>query len=202
MPTANRMNRKPESRATLLELERKGVLRRERIGIRNIIHASTGGVQRVGFDINELHGSLWRNPQLLNFCPAAQFATGWVGYGGARAFLSATQGRAEWEGHPLDLSSHFPVNALATELLNQPCTKNASFSDKVPILGDAVLTTDHRQHWILRPYRREYSEDELSFFASMIATPHDLMTSTWRPSIFFHEEPREIDIIAMKLKWS
>ena len=49
MATKNRLNPNPESRATLKQLEQRGILRREKVGIRNIIRAETDTVEPVGF---------------------------------------------------------------------------------------------------------------------------------------------------------
>jgi hypothetical protein len=128
MTKTNRMNRSPTSRATLRELERKGVLRRQRVGIRNIIRADGGEVETIGFDVNELHGSNWKNPALANFT-AAWPSEAWVGYNGGRARLIATQ---PYSLTPTEKLMGFPVNEVAAALLKQPCTKGSGLDSGRP----------------------------------------------------------------------
>jgi len=202
MATKNRLNPNPESRATLKQLEQRGILRREKVGIRNIIRAATDTVEQVGFDLSELHGDYWRDPTLPNFCPGAVIVSAWVGYNNGRASIAATQGREGWQGHVLDVSTHFPENRLATALLRQDCTKGSYFNKKLPMHGDAVLVTDVRAHWIFQPSCRIATAEDLEVFDGMLVSPRDLIASRWSgPCIFFHAEPCWQDLIALKLRW-
>jgi hypothetical protein len=88
----NRLNPNAESRATLLELDTKGILHRERVGLRNVIRAATSTVELIGFDLDALHGPVWRNPALPNFAPGALTVSGWVGYNNGRARITAHKG--------------------------------------------------------------------------------------------------------------
>ncbi len=198
MTKANRMNRSAESRATLRELERKGVIWRERIGIRNIIRASTGLIEPIGLNIDALHGSYRDDPTLIHF-RIRWPSEAWVGFNGGRARLVGVQPYSEAKLGPL---SDSPVNTIATNLLRQESTKGSSFYSDQEVRGDAVLLTDHREHCVLQPSSRNCTPDDLSFFGSMLSTPNSIVERWGRSSILFHEEPREHDIIAMKLRWS
>jgi hypothetical protein len=166
--------------------------------VRNILRADTGLVEPIGFDVNELHGSYWRNPALPNFS-AVYPSQAWVGYDGGRARLLAIEAYDSYSASRLAL---FPENNAAAELVQQPCTRGSTFHGLCPIVGDALLITDMREHTILRPFRQDYTADDIAFFASMLVTPHDVIECERYPWIFFREEPREIDIIATKLRWS
>src|SRR6185312_6248396 len=39
--------------------------------------------------MTDLHGAVWRDPTLPNFCPAAVMVSGWVGYNNGRAHITA-----------------------------------------------------------------------------------------------------------------
>jgi hypothetical protein len=197
-PKSNRMNRCASSRATLRELERKGVLWRDRIGVRHIIRASTGAIERIGLNVDELHGPYRGDPTLSNFRTVWQ-CEAWVGYNGGRARLIGTQ---VYPCIPPERLADFPVNHAATELIRQASTKGCTFYPTCEIVGDAVLVTDHREHCVLQPKRRDFTADDLAFFGSMLATPHSHIFRWGHYCILFHEEPRELDIIAMKLRWS
>lgn len=202
MATKNRLNPNPESRATLRQLEERGILQREKVGIRNIIRAATDTVEQVGFNLADLYGAVWREPALPNFCPAAVLVSGWVGYNNGRAHITATQGRDGWHGHVLDVSSHFGVNKIATDLLRQDCTKGACFNKTVPFYGDAVLVTDIRAHWIFRTSSPDVTAEDVELFNDMLVSPRDLLRARWGGAwIFFHEEPCQTDLVALKLRW-
>ncbi len=203
MAKQNRLNPKPTSRPSLRSLETKGILSRELVGIRNIVRAATASVEPVGFNLHDLHGSCTRD--LQNFYPGVCYASGWVGYNGGRAEILATQGRKGYEGHLLDVSRHYPVNDLATNLLSQPCTRNGRYDPDVPVYGDALLITDRRMHWVFRTWKREASPEEVEMFNNdMLVSPRDLIAGHggMNPWIFFHQEPCEQDIVALMLRWS
>lgn len=198
MTKSNRMNRSAESRATLRELERKGVLYRERIGLRHIIRANTGLVEAIGLNVDALHGSVHDDPALPHF-KSVWPREAWVDFDGGRARLMGAQ------AHPWTDPSRLrdcPANSVATALMKQSSTKGSSFYADQEVLGDAVLVTDHREHCLLQPNCRNCTRDDLKFFGSMLSTPSSFVERWGRSSILFHEEPRELDIIAIKLRWS
>jgi hypothetical protein len=201
MTKKNRLNPDPTSRTTLRSLETKGILKRERVGIRHIIRAATNTVDRIGYNLGELHGRL--TSEFLNFHPGVQVATAWVSYDGGRAEITATQGFQGHENHILDVSRHFPVNQLATKLFGQECTKVGSYNAGLPMHGDATLVTDIRAHWLFRTWRSDVQPDDIEEFDCLLKSPRDLIRSGGRrlPWIFFHEEPCHEDIVALKLRW-
>jgi len=197
----SRLNPSPNSRATLIELQGKNVLTREVVGLRHLIRASTNTVEYVGFDLPDLYGFHY-NCDLPNFHPSVPRVQGRVTYNESRAEIIATTGRAGYQGDRLDVSAYFPINQIATDLLLQPCTKNACFSRSVPMYGDAILVTDKRMHWVLRPWQVKASDEEIELFDLMLKTPRDLIREqsggVW---IFFHEEPSQHDLVALKMRW-
>ncbi|MGH1591137.1 hypothetical protein ACRBEV_25640 [Methylobacterium phyllosphaerae] len=199
MAKAIRTKPSKSSRATVMELADKGILFGERIGISHIIRAATGRVEEQGFDLYEFNSERERP---LNFHPNAPKCSAWVSYGSGRARLTATYGNNRWLGTPYDLSSIFPENCLADQLLRQPDTRDKT---GVPLgekfYGDALLVTDIRQHWILS--RRQAEEGEVEFFNESLSTPRTLCRgwNKYTPRIFFHEEPNEDDLIFMKLRF-
>jgi hypothetical protein len=55
MAKSNRVKPNPASRSALADLNRRGILRREKVGIRNIVRASTGVVESVGLHHYEFY---------------------------------------------------------------------------------------------------------------------------------------------------
>ncbi len=78
MSKINRINPNREHRETLKHLEAKGILHREKVGIRHVIRATTNTVDRVGFNLSDLYGPVWA-PSFPNFYPGTVFVSGWVG---------------------------------------------------------------------------------------------------------------------------
>jgi hypothetical protein len=126
-----------------------------------------------------------------------------VTYDKGRAEITATPGHKTWEGTPYDLSSIFPMNMAAGELLRQPDTKCGSGIDPgMRFYGDAVLVTDIRMHWVFSNVRAE--AEEIEVFDAMLSTPRQMLTP-WQnanPIIFFYEEPNQIDLVALKMRWA
>jgi hypothetical protein len=196
----NRLNPNPNSRATLAELQGKNILQRQMVGLRHIIRADSGAVEYLGFDVPELYRD--NAPPMPNFHPGVPHVAGRVTYNKGRAQISATTGRKGYEGHFLDISKYFPVNELATALLRQPCTKDAWFDAAVPMYGDAILVTDRRAHWVLNPYRVKPTAEDLELCDQLLRSPRTLIQSPYGPGrIFFHEEPCQHDLVALKLRW-
>jgi hypothetical protein len=176
-------------------LQDKRLLTREKVGLRHIIKTD-GTVQYVGYDI----GFTWDNRELPNFYPGVQQTDCVVQYNNQRADLSATIGRMGWEGHVLDVGTHFPPNPLATKLLNPVQASAVVASRPLPIVyGDAVLVTDNRMHWVFRPYH--VSIEDVEAFNDTLLTPRDLIIGTYRATIFFHTEPNQNDLMAFMMRW-
>jgi hypothetical protein len=201
MPKKNRLNPNPANRSALLNLKKKGVLRRQQVGIRHIIRASTNTVETIGFDLTELHG--WYSTGLSNFGYNTDCAIGWVTYNGGRADLRGTQGVGASKDRLRDFSRRFPVNQLATDLINQKCTKGVYYDPALPVRGDAALVTDMRAHWYFSCYNPNVSIQDIQDFNSMLTSPRDLIPgySGRNPWIFFHQEPNERDIIMTMMRW-
>jgi hypothetical protein len=87
MSKGNRLKPDPKSRKVLKDLSEKGVLRREKVGIRNIMHAGTGVLEPVGYSHYWFRDSSERLP---NFHPNAPRVTAWVDYNKQRAEITAT----------------------------------------------------------------------------------------------------------------
>ncbi|HEV2559315.1 MAG TPA: hypothetical protein VGU45_11865 [Microvirga sp.] len=167
-----------------------------RVGLRHIIKTD-GTVEALGYDIGPLP-----NGKLSNFHPgAAQTYQSVVDYHGQRAELSATLGREDYQGHILEVSTHFPRNQLATDLLGAAGMPWLTGPHQSPTAyGDAILVTDNRMHWCLRPWRVQ--PGEVALFDGMLTTPRSLLQSLgghdW---IFFHEEPNQTDIVSIMVRW-
>lgn len=199
MAKAIRTKPSKTSRATVKELETKGILFGEKIGINHIIRAATGQVEEQGFDHYDLNK---KRERLANFHPNAPTCSAWVSYGSGRAQLTATYGNNRWLGTPYDLSSIFSENCLADQMLRQPDTREiGGIQSGEKFYGDALLVTDIRQHWTL--HRRQAEEGEIEFFNETLSTPRTLIErrNGYPPQIFFHEEPNEDDLIFIKLRF-
>ncbi|MBM6583846.1 hypothetical protein ILT44_26965 [Microvirga sp. BT689] len=197
MSKSNRLKPDPTSRNVLKELSQKGILSREKVGIRNIMRAETRAFEPVGYSHYWFRDAWERLP---NFHPNAPQVTAWVDYNEQRAEITATYGDQGWYGTPYDLSSIFPANELADKLLRQPSTKpGRGMNVGVSCYGDAVLVTDIRMHWIFSNWKADAEEIEL--FDAMLSTPRQILTSGYRPVIFFHEEPNHVDLVALKMRW-
>ena len=158
-----------------------------KVGLRHTLKAD-GTVQPLGFNV----GFPWNNSNLPNFYPGSNSVHAVVQYNGERAELAATLGRTGCDGHILDVSSHFPPNPVATDLLR------AAYQTAT-VFGDAVLVTDNRMHWVFRPYKAP--ADEVRDFDMLLTTPRTLFEDGPGPWIFFHEEPNQSDIVAFKMRW-
>jgi hypothetical protein len=121
-----------------------------------------------------------------------------VEYDGGRAELTATVARENWKNHILDISTHFPENHLATQLLAQNYPNSANYRG-LTAYGDAILVTDNRMHWVFRPYNVDV--DDVETFDAMLSTPRDLITLNGRAHIFFHVEPLPSDLMLFKMHW-
>jgi hypothetical protein len=200
MAKSNRVKPNPASRSALADLNRRGILRREKVGIRNIVRASTGVVESVGLHHYGLYPPSERLP---NFHPNAPRVSAWVTYDSGRAEITATPGHRSWAGTPYDLSSIFPLNRIAGELLHQSDTKcSAGIDPGMRFYGDAVLVTDSRMHWVFRNTQAE--AEEIEVFDAMLSTPRQILTP-WQnanPVIFFLEEPNPTDLVALKMRWA
>jgi hypothetical protein len=196
MTKKSRLNPNKTSRTTLKELQKEGILVREKVGLRYIIKAD-GAVDYIGYDT----GSLYDEPDLLNFYPGTARTWGTVvRYKDQRAELTATLGRKEWAGHVLDIRTHFPVNHTATQLLAQAYVDSGNNVNDAPtVYGDAVLVTDNRMHWVFRPYNVAVAD--LEDFDAMLSTSRELIKSCGRGHIFFHVEPCQNDLVALKMRW-
>ena len=187
------------SRATLRELEAKGVLTPCMTGLRHFIRAETSVVEQRGFD----HWRLGQDPERLpNFELGMMQCQAWVGYDGGRAHLTAVTGRSYGRAIRPDFHVRFPVNQLAGQLIQSPGVRGAdSLPDDGLLYGDAVLVTDMRRHWILSC--RNAEEGEVEILADGMVTPRTLIKGFGvAPDILFHQEPAESDLIFIKLRWS
>jgi hypothetical protein len=200
MATSNRLKPDPKSRKALKDLCQRGILRREEVGIRNIIRAETGEIEPVGFSHYWFHDTWERLP---NFHPNVPRQTAWVSYNQQRAEITVTCGNKEWYGTPYDLSAIFPVNTLADRLLRQPDTSRISSLDPgVSCYGSAILVTDNKFHYTFSNWKADAEDIEL--FDAMLSTPREVLrwSANLNPMIFFHEEPNYIDLVALKMRWA
>jgi hypothetical protein len=199
MATKSRLNPNPASQPTLKSLHDGGILHREMIGLRNIIRATSGAVEPFGYDIGCVYDFIHKEASLSNFRKHARRAHGLVGYNGGRAEILAMTNYRDWHEVRDVLSADFPVNSLATSLLQQPCTKRARFDPKIPMYGDAVLITDRRYHWVFS--KNQATEDEILAFDALLTTPRTLHKRWNHTSIVFHTEPNQADIFSIKMAW-
>jgi hypothetical protein len=196
MTKKSRLNPNKTSRATLKQLQDKGILERMKVGLRHIIKSDGIVVPlgpNIGFPTSDKH--------MPNFYPgAARTYSAVVTYNGERAELSATLGRQNYEGHVLDVSSHFPCNQLATDLLVASFTSSyLGYEANSTVYGDAVLVTDNRMHWVFRPYGA--AAEDVEDFNELLSTSRKLYKDGNRTWIFFDEEPNQADIVALKMRW-
>ncbi len=199
MVTKSRLNPNPASRPTLKSLQDGGILHREMIGLRNIIRAATGAVEPCGYNIESISEFVRREPTLKNFRQNGRPVEGLVSYSGGRAEIRATTVYPGTVSAMFDLSQHYPINTLATDILKQPCTKRAWFDPGIPMYGDAVLITDKRMHWTFTKYKAP--EDEILEFDALLTTPRILHKRFYGTVIIFLEEPSQSDIFTIKLAW-
>ncbi|WP_157080538.1 hypothetical protein [Methylobacterium variabile] len=198
---ASEIRTKPNkgSRAILKELSAKGVLAHSMVGIYNVIRAQSSTVEPQGYDLWQLSGTLERPS---SFALPLVKCDAWVGYSGGRAKITAASG-VRYDGQPASIcESSCHLNELAGKLIRQPDTRGASWiPNDGQFYGDAVLVTDVRRHWSLQRWRVEAGEIEA--FNEMLSTPRTLVSRGVHnpPSIFFHEEPNEVDLMFMKLRW-
>jgi hypothetical protein len=186
----SRLNPKKSSRSTLEILQDKRILDRAKVGLRHVVKPDRS-VQHLGLNIGHPPG----NRHMPNFYPgAAQTYSTVVRYNDQRAELTATLGRPGYKGHILDVSAHFPLNPLATELL-RAASSPASCDNEV--YGDAILVTDNRMHWVYQPYNVQ--PNEVLDLEEQLSTPRTLFDRQSRPWIFFHEEPNERDLVLLKM---
>jgi hypothetical protein len=135
-----------------------------------------------------------------NFYPGVDQTRGAVvQYNGERAELTATLGLRGWEGHLLDVGTHFPPNPLATQLLAARYGTGYRPPNLPIVYGDAVLVTDNRMHWFFRPYNMSIEDVERTNDA--LSTPRDLIKDAGSAHIFFHTEPNQKDIIVLMMHW-
>jgi hypothetical protein len=199
MTGKSRLNPNPASRPTLKDLKGAGILDREKIGLRNIIRAATGAVEPCGYAIECMYDFTQREPTLNNFRQHSLRVGGLVGYSGGRAEIYATTNFSCSCGSSRDLSRHYPVNTLATDILKQPCTRGAWFDPGIPMYGDAVLITDKRMHWTFS--KEKAPEDAILEFDALLTTPRMLHKRFYGTVIVFLEEPNQSDIFTIKLAW-
>ena len=198
---ASEIRTKPNkgSRAILKELSAKGVLAPSMVGIYNIIRAQSSTVEPQGYDLWQLSSTLERPS---SFALPLLRCDAWVGYSGGRAKITAASG-GRYDSQPANsCGGSYHVNELAGNLIRQPDTRGASWIRECDrFYGDAVLVTDVRRHWSLVRWRVEAGEIE--DFNEMLSTPRTLVSRGAHnpPSIFFHEEPNEFDLMFMKLRW-
>jgi hypothetical protein len=198
MATKSRLNPNPTSRPTLKTLQDSRILGREKIGLRNIIRATTGVVEPFGYDIDGVRNFIQNEPSLSNFRHNARELRALVGYDGARAEMLATTSYSSLHGAADDVSSHFPVNSVATGILKQPCTKQCWFDPAIPIYGDAVLISDKRFHWVLP--KGKTSDVEFADLDAMLTTPRLISRRWWwGTAMVFLEEPNQSDIFKIML---
>jgi hypothetical protein len=113
MAKTSRLNPNKDSRSALKQLQQKCLLHRQKVGLRHVIKTD-GTVHYVGYDV----GYDWYNRHMPNFYPGLeQTYRSVVQYNGERVELTAALGRKGWEGHILDVGTHFEPNPLATQLL-------------------------------------------------------------------------------------
>jgi hypothetical protein len=192
MSKKSRLNPNKASRLCLKELQGKGILAREKVGLPHLLKPD-GTVEDLGYD----RGCPWDNRYMPNFYPTvARAERVLVQYKGQRVELTATMGLKDWTGHVLAVGTHFPRNDLATDLL--AAAGGGSWEDVV-VDGDAVLVTDKRMHWVFRAYR--VAVDFVEMLDAMLSTPRDLIKEGNRASIFFHKEPCQSDLVTLKMRW-
>jgi len=195
MSRQSRLKPNKDSQSALKQLEKKGVLNRHKVGLRHVIKAD-GTVDYIGYNI----GYDWRNRHMPNFYPGADQTHGAVvQYNGERAELTATLGRTGWEGHVLDVGTHFPPNPLATQLLATQYNTGYQPPNLPIVYGDAVLVTDNRMHWFFWPYN--VSIDDVERTNDNLSTSRDLIKDGASAHIFFHTEPNQKDIVTLMMHW-
>ena len=140
----------------------------------------------------------------MNFEQSDGCAIAWVSYNGGRADLRGTQGIGYRQGDALDFSRRFPVTRLATDLLNQECTRGACYDPELQVRGDAVLTTDYRADSFFSAQDGTVSAEDIEAFDSMLTSSRELFPGCYgfKPLIFFHKEPNEHDIMAFRMRWA
>jgi hypothetical protein len=189
----SRLNPKKNSRTTLQFLADKSILQRRKSGLRHLIKAD-GTVEYLGYDY-----VLPCKYDLPNFHPDARRTySDVVRYNSERAELTATLGRSGYEGHVLDVSAHFPRNALATDLLAAARTAASMPSDDIAY-GDAILVFDNRMHWTLEAGWGARTVQDLEQVNDMLQSPRTFDGDGRSACIFFHAEPSEADLVAIKL---
>jgi hypothetical protein len=168
------------------------------IGLRNIIRATTGVVEPFGHDLGGIFTFMANEPSLSNFrMRGCRDIDGLVGYEGGRAKLHATTSYQHDYAKPGDVSTSYPVNNRATEILRQPCTKRAYFDPNIPVFGDAVLITDRRYHWVLP--KDNSSDDDFAALDALLTTPRTVCARRGKTVIVFLEEPNQNDIVYIML---
>jgi hypothetical protein len=171
MSKGNPLKPDPKSRKVLKDLSEKGILRREKVGIRNIMHAGTGVLEPVGYSHYWFRGSSERLP---SFHPNAPRVAAWMDYNKQRAEITATYGHKDWSSSAYDLSSIFPANSLADMLLQQPGMRSGSdMAAKVSCNGDAILVIDAQMYWTFSNSKADAEEIEL--FDAMLSTPRQIL---------------------------
>lgn len=187
------------NRPLLQSVKSAGILRTEKIGIRNIVNAERQIVINHGLDVPNIDGKTVRP---LNFHPYYPIRSNYVIHEGASAFLSATPGHIDCFGQPGDPSSLFAPNPLADELFKVSKPGNDTYVGSMGrIFGDAVLITDTRQHWVVCP-RRLTAPTQADDLAASLTTPHLRSKSRWGtgiPDIVFLEEPCADDLIQLTM---
>lgn len=198
MTTINSLNPHPENRPTLKSLQECGILNREMIGLRNIIRAAIGIVEPFGYSIEGIYNLTRNEPSLSNFVSGSRRdVKGLVGHAGGRAEIHVTTSYQDTHMTTNDVSMCYPVNQLATDILKQPCTKQAYFDPDIPAYGDAVLITDRRYHWVLP--KGNSSDADFAAIDVLLTTPRTISRRWSGPGIVFLEEPNGNDIFSIML---
>jgi hypothetical protein len=195
MAKTSRLNPNKASRSALKQLQKKHLLHRQKVGLRHVIKTD-GTVHYVGYDV----GYDWYNRHMPNFYPGLeQTYRSVVHYNGERAELTAALGRKGWEGHILDVGTHFEPNPLATQLLATRPNNTWQLLNFPIAYGDAVLVTDNRMHWFFGSHK--IAVEDLETFNNALTTPRDLIKDARRAHIFFHTEPNQQDIFTLMMHW-
>ncbi len=168
------------------------------IGLRNIIRATTGVVEPFGHDLGGIYAFMANEPSLSNFrLRGYRDVDGLVGFEGGRARIHVTTSYPHAYAKPGDVSTSYPVNKRAAEILCQPCTKRTYFDPNIPVFGDAILITDRRYHWVLA--KDNSSDDDFIALDALLTTPRAVCTRSGRTVIVFLEEPNQNDIFSIML---
>lgn len=200
---SKRRNTSTGTKAALSRLRAKGLMWNTKLGFRHVITPDGSIVRHEELDLLPGRYDCFNLP---NWHPGAEKCTVRTVYDGKYARLVATYGSTGWFNTPCDVSSHFPINFFATDLINLPGvhwhTKKPS--TRVYCYGDAVVCTDISTRWIFNYWQRDLDEDEVCFVDENLTTRRRLLRESidGRSAIYFYETPNEIDLVYLVMRFA